>query len=76
MKHAIKWSLAALIISCSFNALAAKIVYWDDAESFERLVSSENKTDFARLSVYYQPQEKQNVLWCRIGCDGAKCTAC
>ncbi|AIU66688.1 phytochelatin synthase family protein [Vibrio coralliilyticus] len=64
MKHTIKWSLAALIISCSFNALAAKIVYWDDAESFERLVSSENKTDFARLSVYYQPQE--NKMFCGV----------
>lgn len=63
MKKFIKGSIFALTLTTCFNALAAPVYFGTD-EGFERLVSSQHKTDFARLANFYEAQE--NKVFCGV----------
>jgi len=64
MNTLIKSALVGIAFSFSLNAFAGDIVYWDQPEALDRLNTAEYKTDFAKLSVYYQPQE--NKMFCGV----------
>ncbi|WED23670.1 phytochelatin synthase family protein [Vibrio sp. JC009] len=63
MKLFTKGSILAVTLATAFNAFAAP-VYFGTGESFDRLVSSQHKTDFARLANFYEAQE--NKVFCGV----------
>lgn len=63
MKLLTKGSLLALTLATTFNAFASPVYFGTD-ESFDRLVSSEHKTDFARLANFYEAQN--NKVFCGV----------